>query len=154
MYRFVMASSGGSSSSSSHDEDDDLSEFLEYLQFLAVKAMLDDKPRKIPQRNCPFTGQMYVDFLLDGHPSTIHDILRMKKDPFLSLCHVLVEGGFLNVGKMWISIEQAVSIFLYIVGGNTTHWYVADRFQHSTKTICRIFRKIMRALCYFGNAII
>ncbi|GMP34314.1 hypothetical protein CsSME_00007231 [Camellia sinensis var. sinensis] len=51
------------------------------------------------QRTCPYTGEMYTEYLLNGHPRTIREILRMDAPTFRSLCAELKCRDFIKVEK-------------------------------------------------------
>ncbi|GMQ10665.1 hypothetical protein CsSME_00053581 [Camellia sinensis var. sinensis] len=92
---------------------------------------------KQPQRTCLYTGEMYAQHLLNGHPRTIREVLRMDAPTFRSLCDELKRREFIKVDK-----------------NNERHRLAADRFQHSTETIHRHFKIVMRALCRLAVLII
>ena len=51
-------------------------------------------------------------------------------------------------------MQEAVAIFLYIVGHNTRMRPTGDKFQHSTETISRKFRRVLRAVHTYGQHLI
>ncbi|XP_062075958.1 protein ALP1-like [Humulus lupulus] len=53
-----------------------------------------------------------------------------------------------------IKVEEAVAIFLIIVGQNVGMRLIADRFQHSLETIDRHFHLTLKAICKLGQDII
>ncbi|RVW82932.1 hypothetical protein CK203_038302 [Vitis vinifera] len=54
----------------------------------------------------------------------------------------------------FVTVEEAVAMFLLIVGHNVRMRVVADRFQHSTETVARHFKEVRRALCRLGKILI
>ena len=44
-------------------------------------------------------------------------------------------------------VEEAIAMFLLIVGHNVRMRVVVNRFQHSTETIAQHFKEVRRALC-------
>ncbi|GMP98002.1 hypothetical protein CsSME_00046047 [Camellia sinensis var. sinensis] len=97
----------------------------------------DDLDFAMPQQTCLYTGEMYTQHLLNGHPRTIREVLRMDAPTFRSLCDELKRSEFIKVDK-----------------NSERHRLAADRFQHSTKTIHRHFKIMMRALCRLVGLII
>ena len=55
----------------------------------------------------------------------------------------LAQHGYLRDGRSEVNVTQAVAMLLYILGHNTRFKCVTDRFQHSTETVCRHFRKAL-----------
>ena len=126
------------------DDDDDLLD-LETLNVLG--GVNENVPiERMPQHNAPFTGHMYTQFLLNGHPSNMRELLRVDVHCFRALVDELISRGVVDVGIMRMSVEESLAIFLFIVGQSGGHRLAADRFQHSTETINRHFKMIMRGL--------
>ena len=46
--------------------------------------------------NCSFTGEMRVDYYLDGHPDVIFNKVRMDADTFIGLSSLLEGQGLLH----------------------------------------------------------
>lgn len=137
-------------SSSSDDE-------VEMIILEMLESSSDDDNQHVarrPQRDAPFTGQEYTIWLINGHPDTIRDILRVDAATFRSLIDALVEHGQLQWDHKRLSLEESLAIFLYICGHSQRHRSAADRFQHSTDTICRHFKYVRRALCNLGRFVI
>ncbi|XP_028078485.1 uncharacterized protein LOC114280326 [Camellia sinensis] len=131
-------------------DDDD----LDFAMVCQMWEATNGIPGKQPQRTCPYTGEIYTQHLLDGHPRTIREVLRRDAPTFRSLCDELKRREFIKVDKNRLSIEQSLAIFLYICGHSERHRLAADRFQHSTETIHRHFKIMMRALCRLAVLII
>ncbi|CAL5384396.1 unnamed protein product [Camellia sinensis] len=110
-------------------DDDD----LDFAMVCQMWEATNGIPGKQPQRTCPYTGEMYTQHLLNGHPRTIREVLRMDAPTFRSLCDELKRREFIKVDKNRLA---------------------ADRFQHSTETIHRHFKIMMRALCRLAVLII
>ncbi|GMP77383.1 hypothetical protein CsSME_00033673 [Camellia sinensis var. sinensis] len=113
--------------------DDDVDFAMVYQIFESTNGI----PGKQPQRTCPYTGEMYIQHLLNGHPHTIQEILRMDAPMFRSLCAELKCREFIKVAK-----------------NSERHRLAADRFQHSMETIHRHFKIMMRVLCRLAVLII
>ncbi|CAL5435353.1 unnamed protein product [Camellia sinensis] len=114
-------------------DDDD----LDFAMVCQMWEATNGIPGKQPQQTCPYTGEMYTQHLLNGHPRTIREVLRMDAPTFRSLCDELKRCEFIKVDK-----------------NSERHRLAADRFQHSTKTIHRHFKIMMRALCRLAVLII
>ncbi|KAH7849523.1 hypothetical protein Vadar_019079 [Vaccinium darrowii] len=130
------------------DGDEDLLD----LEFLELG--MEDEFEKMPQRTSEQTGQAYVNFLLDGHPQTIKDILRVDAFTFRALVAELVSRGQLQWDKKHLCVEESLAIFLYICGHSERHRMAADRFQRSTSTISTHFKLMRRAICNLAPHII
>ncbi|XP_062111476.1 protein ALP1-like [Humulus lupulus] len=139
------------SSSSSTDSDfDDFSDFL-MLNFLSDYN--EKFIEKIPQRTSSLCGEDFVRELLGGHERTCYELLRMDKNVFIELCTYLKQKEYIKDTRE-IKVEEAVAIFLIIVGQNVGMRLIADRFQHSLETIDRHFHLTLKAICKLGQDII
>jgi hypothetical protein len=119
------------------------------LQQLTIES---ENTNKVPQRTSSLRGHQFIHEILHGHPGTCYELFQMKRDTFVSLCNVL-RGRYLEDSRV-VRIEEAVAIFCLIVGHRQGMRVASDRFQHSTKTISRHFKHVMRALCTYGKTII
>ncbi|XP_028109987.1 uncharacterized protein LOC114308582 [Camellia sinensis] len=119
-----------------------------------MAIMLNSTITGRPQRTCQFKGDDYIFSLLTGHPETMMDIMRMDAQTFILLKDTLLQNGFIEIEHMHISVEESLAIFLYTFAQNDRHRLLADRFQHSTETICRHIKIIMRALCKLATTVI
>ncbi|KAF5184972.1 nuclease [Thalictrum thalictroides] len=77
----------------------------------------------------------------------------MRSNVLFDLCDALRERKLLH-NTRYVSVEEQVSIFHYIVGKNDSNRTVADRFQHSGETISRHFRNVLKALCKLSKELI
>ena len=77
----------------------------------------------------------------------------MDKETFMNLCDHLKRHENLQDTR-FVTVEEAVAMFLLIVGHNVRMRVVADRFQHSTETVARHFKEVRRALCRLGKILI
>ncbi|GMP55381.1 hypothetical protein CsSME_00020220 [Camellia sinensis var. sinensis] len=114
-------------------DDDD----MDFAMVCQMWESTNGIPGKQPQRTCPYTGEMYTQHLLNGHPRTIQEVLRMDAPTFRSPSDELKRREFIKVDK-----------------NSERHRLAADRFQHSTETIHRNFKIMMRALCRLAVLII
>ena len=76
----------------------------------------------------------------------------MQRDTFVSLRNFF-RANYLEDTRA-LSVEESLAIFYLIVGHQQGIRVTVDRFQHSTETISRHFKRVMRALCNLGKTII
>ncbi|XP_060971415.1 protein ALP1-like isoform X1 [Cannabis sativa] len=132
------------------DSDDEFGELLilfacvEYNQLYLTKE---------PCRNSALSGHEYVMEVLHGHDSRCYDLFRMDKDVFKLFCGVLKEKKLLKNSR-YLSVEEQVAMFLFVIGHNERHRVVAERFQHSTSTTSEYFRKVLKAVCRLSKELI
>ncbi|KAL0010095.1 hypothetical protein SO802_005203 [Lithocarpus litseifolius] len=106
---------------------------------------------KQPMRTSALTGKAYIDEVTEGNPAKCYEMFRMTPELLLHLVDELTQHGYLVDGLGGVNAIQAMAMLLYILGHNTRYRCVADRFQHSTETICRHFRKALRAVHHYGK---
>ncbi|KAF5932293.1 hypothetical protein HYC85_028464 [Camellia sinensis] len=135
----------------SSDEDEVTDDFMDFLMIACMHDQINASSTRRPQRTCPFKGDDYIFGLLTGHPETMMNIMRMDAQTFILLKDTLLHNGFIDIEHMHISVEESLGIFLYTFAQNDRHRLLADRFQHSTETICRHIKIIMRALCKLAS---
>ncbi|KAL4367185.1 hypothetical protein GQ457_05G027840 [Hibiscus cannabinus] len=139
-----------SSSESSSDLDDEMGQFL-LLKY--VNDYYNAFIPKMPCRTSILDGKAYIMEILSGNPTVCYEMLRMKKHVFQNFCDRLKVENFLEDEKK-VSVEEAVAMFLFIIGQNATQRLIADRFQHSTETVSTWFQKVLIAICKLGTKII
>ncbi|CAI9094797.1 OLC1v1030592C1 [Oldenlandia corymbosa var. corymbosa] len=80
---------------------------------------------------------------------------RMDVDLFMRFCQVLRDGGYIELSKFaHVSTEQSVCMFLHLASHNARQRVLAKRFQHSTETINRQVRQVLRAICNLSTSLI
>ncbi|KAF5181631.1 CAI-1 autoinducer sensor kinase/phosphatase cqsS isoform, partial [Thalictrum thalictroides] len=126
------------SSDTSSDKSDDEWELAELVVCEAI-MVYKNRFNKRPYRTDPLSGKQYVNNVFEGHEDRSLDVFRMRSNVLFDLCDALRERKLLH-NTRYVSVEEQVSIFLYIVGKNDSNRTVADRFQHSGETISRHFR--------------
>ena len=99
------------------------------------------------------TSDAFIKEILNGNPWTCYELFCMDRPTFTSLCNYLRTHKFLTNSR-WITVEEAVGMFLLIVRHNVRIRVIANRFQHSTKLVDRQFKETVRAICYLGKFII
>ena len=101
---------------------------------------------KTSQRTSMLSGAQFVRDMIKGHPQTCYELFRMDKETFMNLCDHLKRHENLHDTR-FVTVEEAMVMFLLIVGHNVRMRVVADCFQHSTETVARHFKEVRRALC-------
>nr|XP_023878540.1 protein ALP1-like [Quercus suber] len=109
---------------------------------------------KQPMRTSALTGKAYMNKVTEGNPAKYYEMFRMTPELLLHLVDKLAEHGYLRDGHGDVNVTQAVAMLLYILGHNTCFRCVADRFQHSTETVCWHFRKALRAVHHYTKHLI
>nr|POF18817.1 hypothetical protein CFP56_51661 [Quercus suber] len=105
-------------------------------------------------RTSALTDKAYMDEVTEGNPAKCYEMFRITPKLLLHLVDELAEHGYLKDGHGDVNATQAVAMLLYILGHNTRFRCVADRFQHSTETVCRHFRKALRAVHHYAKHLI
>ncbi len=99
------------------------------------------------------SGREFVAEVLNGSGTSCFDLFRMKKDCFLNFCNELRSKNYLSDSRD-VLVEEKVATFLFIIGHNVRHRVASNRFQHSTETISRNFKEVLRAVCRLGKELI
>ncbi|XP_062117238.1 uncharacterized protein LOC133831084 [Humulus lupulus] len=100
------------------DDSDD--EFGEILLYFACEEYNQLYLSKQPCRNSALSGHEYVMEVLHEHWSRCYDLFRMNKDVFKLFCGVLKEF-FLLKNSRYLSVEEQVAMFLFVIGHNERH---------------------------------
>ncbi|XP_050257153.1 uncharacterized protein LOC126702493 [Quercus robur] len=109
---------------------------------------------KQPMRASALTGKAYMDKATEGNAMNCYEMFRMTPELLLHLVDELAQHGYLRDGRGEVNVTQAVAMLLYVLGHNTRFRCVADRFQHSTETMCRHFRKALRTVHHYAKHLI
>lgn len=110
--------------------------------------------QRLPMFPVGLPGADYVEGVLN-HPSTTNfqNNYRMVPRVFRLLADILVaEGGYKPTER--VGVQEALCMFMKIVGHGETHRQVMDRFQHSGETVNSCFHGILDALCRLAPRII
>src|SRR6267154_3933139 len=102
---------------------------------LTATAVLVDSlftPRE-PYHTSILTGEGWVMELLSGHSNHIRCELGVSHDVFAALISELRDMGHGN--SKYVSLEEQLSIFLYMCVTGLTIRHVGERFQRSNETI-------------------
>ncbi|XP_030949419.1 uncharacterized protein LOC115973302 [Quercus lobata] len=119
-----------------------------------VYAYMQRHYDKQPMRTSALTGKAYMDEVTEGNQANCFEMFRMTPELLLHLVDELARHGYLRDGQGSVNATQAVAILLYVLGHNTRFRCVADRFQHSTETVCRHFRQTLRAVHHYAKHLI
>ena len=109
---------------------------------------------KQPMCGSALTGKVYMDEVTQGNAMNCYEMFCMTPELLLHLVDELAQHGYLRDGCDEVNAIQAVAMLLYILGHNTRFRCVADRFQHSIETVCRHFRKALRAIHHYAEHLI
>ncbi|XP_062075408.1 uncharacterized protein LOC133779465 [Humulus lupulus] len=132
------------------DSDDEFGEILLYFACVEYNQLYLSKQ---PCRNSVLSGHEYVMVVLHDHWSRCYDLFRMNKDVFKLFCGVLKEKNLLKNSR-YMSLEEQVAMFLFVIGHNEQHRVVVERFQHSISTTYLYFRKVLKAICRLSKELI
>jgi hypothetical protein len=99
----------------------------------ATAVLVDSMFIREPYHTSILTGEGWVMELLSGHPNRIHCELGVSHDVFAALILELRDMGHGN--SKYVSLEEQLSIFLYMCVTGLTIRHVGERFQRSNETI-------------------
>lgn len=137
----------GDSSGSSDDE------MAEMLMINMVYDYYQDYLNKTAVHDSKLSGREFVNEILNGSGTVCFDLFRMRKPCFVRFCNELKEKNYLSDSRD-VFVEEKVAMFLFIIGHSVRHRVVANRFQHSTETVSRYFKEVLRAVCRLGKELI
>ena len=103
---------------SSSDSDGPPSPLPQIMACIMQSLSLLMTNEKIPQRTFFFIGHDWVVFLMDNHPGTIVNMLRMEVNTSQGLALVLVSDGLLEMKKMRFMNGNLKTII------QTVKWYI------------------------------
>ena len=110
-------------------------DFTDLIPLIVVGAIEASKSERVP-RNTGQKGGVYLQELLASTPRRIYDVLRMKKETFISLCTWLQVNGGLAPSR-YIAVDEQVFMFLWTLNYSASNRQVEERFQHSGETVSR-----------------
>ena len=100
------------------------------------------------------TGNAYMDELTKGNPLMCYEMFRVTRQLLYHLIDELDRHGYLWERQGGVNATQVVAMLLYILGYNTRYRCVADKFQHSTKTVSQHFRQALWAVHSYAKHLI
>jgi hypothetical protein len=99
-----------------------------------------------PFNTSKLSGEQWTQEVLDcNNPRFFREEMRMERPVFDSLCQAFRKGGYLSDSR-FVSVEQQVHMFTYMVTNSAVTRVTASRFQHSGETVNRYFNKVLNAL--------
>src|ERR1700734_1778224 len=99
----------------------------------ATAILVDSLFIREPYHTSILTGEGWVMELLSGHRNRIRCELGVSHDVFAALISELRDMGHGN--SKYVSLEEQLSIFLYMCVTGLTIRHVGERFQRSNETI-------------------
>ncbi|PPD94280.1 hypothetical protein GOBAR_DD08703 [Gossypium barbadense] len=101
-----------------------------------------------PRMDSNYTGQIWVDEVLNGHDDRCMISFRMPKNIFHRLLHDLQTNYGLKNGK--VSAMEKLALSLYILGNRESNSNATERFQRSGETVSRIFTDMLHIFARMG----
>jgi hypothetical protein len=102
----------------------------------AIATVLQPLYVRQPYHTSALTGAAWVLELLCGHPNRIRTELGVGVQTFNALIEELWDMG--HGDSRYVSLEEQLSIFLYMSVTGLTIRHVGERFQRSNDTISRL----------------
>ncbi|KAH1115356.1 hypothetical protein J1N35_008734 [Gossypium stocksii] len=101
-----------------------------------------------PLMDSNYTGQMWMEKVLNGHNDRCMNSFWMPKNIFHSLLHDLQTIYSLKHGK--VSAMEKLALSLYILGNRESNSNATEQFQRSGETISRIFTDMLHIFARMG----
>nr|XP_027093518.1 uncharacterized protein LOC113713911 [Coffea arabica] len=81
--------------------------------------------------------------------------MRLDVPQFLLLCNLLVDRGYWYAyPSQRVGVHESVALILMCLSHDERHRVLAEQFQHSTETIDRHVRHVLRALVRLGRDLV
>jgi hypothetical protein len=90
---------------------------------------------KVPCRTSVLTGEAWVNELLSGNRRRFRENLRMNPETWHYLQNLLIHRGL--GPSRYVSVNEKMAIFLFIVGHAASNRQAQERFQRSGWTITK-----------------
>jgi hypothetical protein len=90
---------------------------------------------KQPYHTSALSGHAWVQELLTGHPERILHVLGVRHHVFNQIINILQEQG--EDDSREVTLEEQLSIFLYMCATGITVRQAGERFQRASDTISR-----------------
>ncbi|XP_010480567.1 PREDICTED: putative nuclease HARBI1 [Camelina sativa] len=116
---------------------------------LSIIAKIQHSVLQIPRqirKSATRLGHEYIQYqLVHEKRDTFRRLYRMDPEAFLNLCSILrLEMGLKDT--RYVSVEEMLATFLFIVGQNSRYVSAETRFQRSRFSISKSFNKILKVL--------
>ena len=104
---------------------------------------------KLPCHTSSLGGKDYIQELITtAHPRRCQKVFRMPLETFLVLRNWLTEYTPLKESCKHFSVQQKLTMFLYIAGKGAFNHTVQEKFQHSGDTVSHVFHEVLSSLLY------
>ncbi|XP_071920766.1 uncharacterized protein [Coffea arabica] len=125
------------------------------LGFMFFDPRFNRVPRRRRVRDSVLLGRDYVLELINGHEDRIIENMRLDVPQFLMLCDLLVQRGYWHAyPSQQVGVHESVALTLMCQSHDEWHRVLAEQFQHSTETIDRHVRRVLRALVRLGRDLV
>ncbi|KAI9117843.1 hypothetical protein K1719_011258 [Acacia pycnantha] len=135
-----------------HFDDESIDEDLAMSNFFIIISN-NSIHTKEPIRDSRLTGAEWVLELRFGHSDRIYEAFRMERFVFNKLCTLMIQKGWLADSR-YVSVDEQLGIFLYLIGHGSSNRNVCERFQRSGQTISKYFRKVLTTMLQLAHEII
>ncbi|CDO99863.1 unnamed protein product [Coffea canephora] len=140
-------------------DDEELDNVLMYVVLLGFMFFFEDINQQVPRRrrvrDSALSGRDYVLELINGHENRIIENMRLDVPQFLLLCDLLVDRGYWHAyPSQRVGVHESVALTLMCLSHDERHRVLVERFQHSTETIDRHVRRVLRALARLGRDLV
>ena len=133
--------------SSSDDDDDGV------IDLMMARYLIENEQNfveRIPCRTSMLSGKEYIIEVLLENPIRCYESFRMAPHVFVNLYNRLKLMGLLKDNKN-VSVVEGVVMGLAMLYHSTRQRIMAERFQHSTRTVHKWTKMVIRALASFGT---
>ena len=140
-------------------DDEELDNILMYVVLLGFMFFFQDTHQQVPRRrrvrDSALSGRDYVLEIINGHEDRIIQNMRLDVPQFLLLCDLLLNRGYWHAyPSQRVGVHESVALTLMCLSHDERHRVLAERFQHSTETIDRHVRRVLRALVRLGRDLV
>lgn len=116
-----------------------------------ISDMLEDASAalhtKRTQNDRPFSGLYCVNDILNGHPVRCYNSYRMSTTNFHVLCQRISD----KLITSRTTVQEQLAIFLDCIGHGESMRKMGEYYQHSTESIYRIFKDVLKAILSLHN---
>lgn len=121
-------------------------EALEIITLIRIVTSRSRWNHRMPQHNIGIQGDQYIIGILNGHTQNCKDLFRMEVPTFRTLCSLLCGNHLLFDFRISMTFEEFVVMSCLLVCHAQGQRIVRDRFQHSSQTINKYMRRVMKAM--------
>lgn len=100
---------------------------------------------RFPSLNGDSQRGNYMERLIKGNDHDCHNMLRMNKIQFFSLCDLLRKKTGLEDSR-YVTLEEQVAFFLHTIAHDVRNRVVKFDFHRSGETIHRHFKRVLNAV--------